>query len=67
MKTKWIKCSERLPDSGNTYFVTFISLKEKRIVSKDFYHFRDKKWLYHSNVIAWAEIKPYLEPYTGEI
>ena len=68
---KWIPCSERLPEEGESVQVTFIGYNDRLPHCDKFAYFHDKKWFWcydHEKVIvkivAW---EPNCEPYKGAL
>lgn len=64
-QTRWIPCSERLPEEGGDYLVTIcydlLGKGTVREVRRNFFCILSKKWLYEGDdVIAWM---PLPEPY----
>lgn len=60
--SKWIPCSERLPEEEGSYLLTLTTASGIRYVGMGLL-FSDGKFAKHDSVIAWM---PLPEPYKGE-
>jgi len=60
--SKWIPCSDRMPDKGGEYLIT-IKWEDGSEIYFSWFYLRDRCWSYkNANVVAWMELpEPYKE------